>query len=190
MGRRVFGTGTGLDPLLDGGVRSGKSLLVYGSPGSGKTLLGLSYLREGMVSDERVVYVSFSRVPLSSILEPARAVPRLLPLLLSDEPMFYPSADLEVAGAVLDADRIVLDHPDILSRSPEWDLAFSAVMERCREQGSGVMLLSYRTEPLSYHSDGILSLSRSGGRMSGDLLKWPYSGGGEASEAEAGEWMA
>lgn len=54
----------GADVLLDGrGIPKGYSILVLGSPGSGKTTFGLQFLREGAGRDERGVYVSMDEQP-------------------------------------------------------------------------------------------------------------------------------
>ena len=46
--RQPFGV-EGLDVLLHGGVPEGNSVLVQGGPGTGKTILGMQFLREGIV---------------------------------------------------------------------------------------------------------------------------------------------
>ena len=48
-----------LDALLDGGLTRRTSTLVLGSPGSGKTLLGLQYAIAGMRAGERTVFLGF-----------------------------------------------------------------------------------------------------------------------------------
>ena len=48
----------GLDEVLDGGLLAGRSYLVRGPPGSGKSLLGLHFLRAGLEADETVLYIN------------------------------------------------------------------------------------------------------------------------------------
>ncbi len=56
----VFGTGVaGLDTMLGGGLMPFSSTLVMGTPGSGKTLLGLSYVAEGARRGEQVLIAGF-----------------------------------------------------------------------------------------------------------------------------------
>ena len=54
-------TGTeGLDLILNGGLTPGRTYLLEGAPGSGKTTLGLQYLRAGVRAGERCLYVTLS----------------------------------------------------------------------------------------------------------------------------------
>lgn len=57
----IVSTGVeGLDSILDGGLVDRSTTLVAGNPGTGKSILGLQYLYEGVRSeDERGVYVTF-----------------------------------------------------------------------------------------------------------------------------------
>jgi circadian clock protein KaiC len=50
----------GLDDVLGGGLPTGHVYLVEGDPGSGKTTLGLHFLREGVAKGERGLYVTLS----------------------------------------------------------------------------------------------------------------------------------
>jgi len=55
----------GFDELLDGGLLRGRALLLKGSPGSGKTTLGLQMLVEGATQfDEPGILVTFEQMPL------------------------------------------------------------------------------------------------------------------------------
>jgi circadian clock protein KaiC len=50
----------GLDSITDGGLPKGRSTLVAGSAGSGKTILGLEYLIHGAIDyDEAGVFMAF-----------------------------------------------------------------------------------------------------------------------------------
>jgi circadian clock protein KaiC len=48
----------GLDEVLDGGLVAGRSYLVRGAPGSGKTVLGFHFLTEGVAAGERALFVN------------------------------------------------------------------------------------------------------------------------------------
>src|SRR3954464_13468764 len=50
----------GLDPIIGGGLPRNRVYLVEGDPGSGKTTLGLQFLREGLRLGEKVLYVTLS----------------------------------------------------------------------------------------------------------------------------------
>ena len=51
---------TGLDEILDGGLVPGRSYLVRGGPGCGKTTLGLHFLTAGAMQDEPVLFISLA----------------------------------------------------------------------------------------------------------------------------------
>ncbi|MBS7623085.1 hypothetical protein KEJ39_05350 [Candidatus Bathyarchaeota archaeon] len=53
----------GLDELLGGGLPKGKCVLVVGSPGAGKTILLMQFLKSGAVVDERGLYVAMDEAP-------------------------------------------------------------------------------------------------------------------------------
>ena len=53
----------GLDSLLDGGFPANRSILVCGAPGTGKTLLGLQFLGEGLNRGEAGVFVCVDQKP-------------------------------------------------------------------------------------------------------------------------------
>jgi circadian clock protein KaiC len=57
-GRRATGV-AGLDAMLDGGLLSGSSTMVLGTPGAGKTLLGLHFLVDGAARGEPGLIASF-----------------------------------------------------------------------------------------------------------------------------------
>ena len=49
----------GLDEILEGGLPQGRTTVVSGGPGSGKTVLGLEFLCRGAAADEPGVFVTF-----------------------------------------------------------------------------------------------------------------------------------
>ncbi|AEA46920.1 RAD55 family ATPase [Archaeoglobus veneficus] len=48
----------GLDKMLNGGLVPGRTYLVKGGPGSGKTTLATHFLSAGVASGERVMYIT------------------------------------------------------------------------------------------------------------------------------------
>ena len=60
--KRSFGLPE-LDAMLRGGVRTGSVTMLLGSSGSGKTLLGMQFLAEGVKQGERVLYFGFYEQP-------------------------------------------------------------------------------------------------------------------------------
>lgn len=50
-----------LDAILNGGLPQGELYLVQGTPGTGKTLLGVQFLRAGIDEGERCLFVSLSQ---------------------------------------------------------------------------------------------------------------------------------
>jgi circadian clock protein KaiC len=72
-------TGTaGLDAMMNGGVQPHSTTMVLGSPGSGKTLFGLSFLAAGVKQGEAGLYLGFSEMP-ARIAAKARSIGLDLP---------------------------------------------------------------------------------------------------------------
>jgi len=53
----------GLDEILGGGFPTGRTILVVGSPGSGKTILAVQFLRAGAENGDRSLYVALDEKP-------------------------------------------------------------------------------------------------------------------------------
>jgi KaiC/GvpD/RAD55 family RecA-like ATPase len=60
---RVLSGIKGLDEILGGGFPKGRTILVVGSPGSGKTIFALQFLRAGASAGERSIYITFDEKP-------------------------------------------------------------------------------------------------------------------------------
>ncbi len=52
-----------MDEILGGGFPKGRTVLVVGSPGSGKTILATQFLRAGAANGERSIYITFDERP-------------------------------------------------------------------------------------------------------------------------------
>jgi circadian clock protein KaiC len=63
----------GLDPLLEGGLPKGRSILVTGEPGTGKTILALQFLVDGLNRGEKGIYVTADESPMD-VLEQAASL--------------------------------------------------------------------------------------------------------------------
>ena len=53
----------GLDAMLGGGLRAGRPYVVTGPPGSGKTILGVQFLMDGIRNGESVFYITLDEPP-------------------------------------------------------------------------------------------------------------------------------
>jgi KaiC/GvpD/RAD55 family RecA-like ATPase len=60
---RVLSGIKGLDEILEGGFPKGRTILVVGSPGSGKTIFALQFLHAGAAAGERSIYITFDEKP-------------------------------------------------------------------------------------------------------------------------------
>ncbi|AFE05537.1 hypothetical protein COCOR_03964 [Corallococcus coralloides DSM 2259] len=78
--RDAFGV-AGLDSMLKGGVPAGSTTILLGPPGSGKTLLGLSFLAEGARQGERGHYFAFYDAPERMLAQAAGVGLHLQPLM-------------------------------------------------------------------------------------------------------------
>jgi circadian clock protein KaiC len=62
LGHPVVGSGVpGLDEITQGGFLKGRAVLLQGSPGSGKTTLGMQFLLEGVSQGETCLFVTLSQ---------------------------------------------------------------------------------------------------------------------------------
>src|SRR5258706_14413210 len=56
-----------LDALIEGGLKEGKSYLVVGEPGTGKSVLSLQFLVRGLMDKEKCLYVAIDERPADVI---------------------------------------------------------------------------------------------------------------------------
>jgi KaiC/GvpD/RAD55 family RecA-like ATPase len=63
----------GLDPLLEGGFPQGRSILITGEPGTGKSIFALQFLLEGLNRNEKGIFVTADESPID-ILEQAASL--------------------------------------------------------------------------------------------------------------------
>src|ERR1044071_8174514 len=62
-----------LDRIIEGGLRIGKTYLVIGEPGTGKTFFGLQFLVNGLMDKEKGLYVAIDEKP-ADVLEQAASL--------------------------------------------------------------------------------------------------------------------
>jgi circadian clock protein KaiC len=79
-------TGIGdLDSLIDGGLRKGKTYLVVGEPGTGKSVFGLQFLMSGLRQKEKGLYVVIDEKPADVIEQAASLTWDLVPYIEAKE---------------------------------------------------------------------------------------------------------
>lgn len=115
-------TGTeGLDLILKGGLTPGRTYLLEGAPGSGKTTLGLQFLLEGVRSGDKCLYVT-----LSETSEELAAVVASHGWTLNGIDLFELSSAEEVLG---DGRQQTVLHPWEIELSATVDLIMKRVEE-------------------------------------------------------------
>jgi circadian clock protein KaiC len=57
-----------LDNMIGGGLRSGRPYIISGNSGTGKTILALKFLYEGLKLGEKCLYIATDRPPQSTIM--------------------------------------------------------------------------------------------------------------------------
>ena len=72
-GHRVSTGVDDLDAVVEGGLRAGKSYLIVGEPGTGKTIFGLQFLYKGLINGEKSLYVAIDEQP-ADIIEQAASL--------------------------------------------------------------------------------------------------------------------
>ena len=84
-GKRISTGVPELDLLIQGGLRVGKTYLVVGEPGTGKTVFGLQFLVSGLMEKEKGLYVAIDEKPADVIEQAASLGWDLAPFIESRE---------------------------------------------------------------------------------------------------------
>ncbi|MBI2210074.1 MAG: AAA family ATPase [Deltaproteobacteria bacterium] len=71
--KRVSSGIPGLDPLIEGGFPEGKSYLITGESGTGKSIFCIQFILKGLMEGEKAVYVAVDEKP-ADILEEAASL--------------------------------------------------------------------------------------------------------------------
>lgn len=123
----------GLDPLIEEGFLPGRSYVVTGDVGTGKTTACLQFLLKGLVDGEKAVYVTVDEKP-SDILDSAASLGWDLQPYIHDKKLVVLDASgyfSSRAGAVrekeVDIQRIVTDLTGYISRMQAQRLAIDPV---------------------------------------------------------------
>lgn len=97
----------GLDSLLDGGIPSGASVIVTGTPGSAKSTFGLQFLRNGALSGENGIYISMEE-DTDSLMQQADALGMSLHELVDAKKVYLLKLDVNLVQGE-DAVRKLMD---------------------------------------------------------------------------------
>ena len=116
---------SGLDTMLQGGFLPGSSNLVAGSPGTGKTTLGLHFVAAGVAAGEKSVFVTFEYLPQQIYRDAARRG--------------WPLKEWEDAGKL----RLICTTPDVLLM--ETELGRTVLDEAIEELGADRLVLDSMT---------------------------------------------
>jgi len=110
-----------LDALIEGGLREGKSYLVVGEPGTGKSVLSLQYLVRGLMDKEKGLYVAIDEKPADVIEQAASLGWDLAPFIESKEFLILDASAYFVAragdtGKGVDVQRVAADLNTYITR--------------------------------------------------------------------------
>lgn len=105
----------GLDRLIEGGLRQGRTYLVVGAPGTGKTVLSLQFLMNGLLAKEKALYVAIDEKPVDVIDQAASLGWDLTPyveskeFLILDASAYFNTRALDDSSRGIDVQRILAD---------------------------------------------------------------------------------
>jgi len=180
-GRHAFGV-KGLDEMLQGGLPVATPTMLLGSPGSGKTLLGLHFVAEGARNGERSHCYSFYDIPSHSVAQAAGVGLDLQPLLDSGllELSFRPPTEqiLDRLGNELVAlirekgvRRLFVDGFDGLSKAavhkPRIARFMAGLVNECRNHG---VSLVYTVETRSLFGPELRFVARGVSMLTENIL--------------------
>jgi len=124
----------GLDEILEGGLPEGRTTLISGGPGSGKSVIGLEFLYRSAAAGEPAIFISFeeraSEIKQNALtmgwdLEKQEQDGKLFVMAAKVDPDMVLSGDFNLQGLLaiiggkakaMGAKRIVIDAIDILLR--------------------------------------------------------------------------
>ncbi len=181
---------SGLDEILHGGLIPGRSYLVRGDPGTGKTILGMNYLTVGIEEGETVMFVNLEESeseirsnattldiglsdvhfldlsPDSDVFVDDQSYDIFSPSEVEQEPL---TQSITEHVEALNPDRVFIDPLTKLRHLTSDEYHFRkqviAFMRYLKEQGATVLLTSESTpsspdHDLQYMTDGTIQLER------------------------------
>lgn len=101
-----------LDSLIEGGLRAGKTYLVVGEPGTGKSVFGLQFLVNGLMEKEKGLYVAIDEKPADVLEQAASLGWDLAPFIESKEFVILDASAYFSGGDTqkkIDVQRVVTD---------------------------------------------------------------------------------
>jgi circadian clock protein KaiC len=114
-GKRIPTGVTELDMLIEGGLRAGKTYLVVGEPGTGKTVFALQFLVRGLMEGEKGLYVAIDEKPADVMEQAASLGWDLTPyiekkdFLILDASAYFNTRAGDGAGKNTDVQKVVGD---------------------------------------------------------------------------------
>jgi len=121
-GKRIPTGVAELDPLIEGGLRAGKTYLVVGEPGTGKTVFGLQFLVNGLMEKEKGLYVAIDEKPADVIEQAASLGWDLTPFieskefLILDASAYFNARASDGQGKNIDVQRVIADLNNYIAR--------------------------------------------------------------------------
>lgn len=179
--RHAFGV-KGLDEMLQGGLPAATPTMLLGSPGSGKTLLGLHFVAEGARHGERSHYYSFYDAPSHALAQAEGVGLDLQPLVDSGllEFSFRPPTEqiLDKLGSELvtlvrekGVRRLFIDGFDGLSKAavhhPRIARFMAGLVNECRAHG---VSLVYTVETRSLFGPELRFVARGVSMLTENIL--------------------
>lgn len=123
MGGKRIPTGVPeLDALIEGGLRAGKTYLIVGAPGTGKTVFGLQFLVSGLMEKEKGLYVAIDEKPADVIEQAASLGWDLTPFieskefLILDASAYFNARASDGQGRSIDVQRVIADLNNYIAR--------------------------------------------------------------------------
>lgn len=162
---------TGLDEMLHGGLIAGSMTMVQGSPGTGKTTLGMQFLYEGITRHGQAgLLVTFEHFPHTLYrdalahgwdLRPLEQEGRLRVVFTSSKvfvsSLQSPTSPIGTAIREMGVERAVIDsatHLQALAREPaELRSQYSTLLNGLRREGITSLLISEESGPDFVRSD-------------------------------------
>jgi|YelNatPaOPRAMG01_1025707.scaffolds.fasta_scaffold126371_2 circadian clock protein KaiC len=168
-----------LDKVLGGGFPQKTTILLSGGPGTGKTLLALRFLKEGLLRNEKCCYVSLNETK-EELLRACKGIESLMDmekyLGKNFAIEFIPLGEnitlkkfIEIIASYPHIDRLVIDNVNkllIFSESEKsYRVHLAELVRHLKNMGCTLLLCETKGENIdtgngeSFECDGVISLS-------------------------------